>query len=71
MVLTDREKCSIMISRAIGIYFMNLEDTKSSQYQSLIDCVLKNMPQDLRPELTMDLIDDVDRYISDQHVELS
>lgn len=71
MVLSNREKCAIMISRAINVYFMKLQDGKSSEYQSLIDCILKNMPDELRPEITIDMIDEVIRFISDQHMELS
>lgn len=71
MVLTKKEKCTIMISRAMSLYSMKLQEGKHLEYQSLIDCVLKNMPQELRSEVTMELIDDVFGFVSDQHMELS
>jgi hypothetical protein len=63
-LLTKREKLIVSITNAITLYSKKIEDGKISQNQSIIDFVLKAIPDDLKSELSMDLIDDVLGQIS-------
>lgn len=71
MSLTNKEKMIILISQAISAYASRMEEDKIPEHQSVIDFVLKNIPKELRPELSMDVIDDVFSFISNNHMELS
>ena len=64
MTLGDREKIIVLIANAITLYSKNMEDDKISQNQSIIDFVYKSIPEDLKPEISMELIDDVFSQIS-------
>ncbi len=70
MALTDKEKTAIMVSHLISVYSEKMQETHTME-QSVIDFVLKNIPQDYKKYLTMDLIDDVFSFISSNHMELS
>ncbi|HKU32491.1 MAG TPA: hypothetical protein VJR22_01430 [Candidatus Nitrosotalea sp.] len=71
MVLSKKEKTAIIISNAITLYSLRMQDEKISEYQSVIDFVLKNMPEEFRTDLSMELIDDVFTFISEQHLKVS
>jgi hypothetical protein len=71
MTLTNREKTLILISQAISIYSSKMQEGKTSEYQSVIDFISKNMPKEFNSELTMELIDGVFSFVSNHHMELS
>ena len=71
MALSKKEKTAIIISNAITLYSLGMQDEKISEYQSVIDFVLKNMPEEFRTDLSMELIDDVFTFISEQHLKVS
>ena len=71
MVLTHREKILILISQAISIYSARMQEEKTSEYQSVIDFISKNIPKEYKSELSMELIDDVFSFVSNNHMELS
>ena len=60
----NREKIIVLITNAITLYSKKMEDDKISQNQSIIDFVYKSIPEDLKPEISMELIDDVFSQIS-------
>ena len=64
MTLSNRKKIIVLITNAITLYSKNMEDDKISQNQSIIDFVYKSIPEDLKPEISMELIDDVFSQIS-------
>ncbi len=70
MMLTKREITLIAISQAISQYSMMMQEDKIPEYGSVIDFVLKNIPEEYRKELTMELIDDVFAFVS-RYYELS
>ena len=70
MVLTEREKTSIIVSHLISLYSEKIQEYQAVN-QSVIDFVLKNIPQEYKKYLTMDLIDDVFSFVSSHHMELS
>ncbi len=71
MTLTNREKMAILISQAMTLYSMRLQDDKIDEHQSVIDFVLKNTPQEYRTSLSIELIDDVFAFVSSSNMELS
>lgn len=66
MALTNKEKTAIIVSHLISLYSERLNDG-SVQNQSVIDFILKNIPESLKTEISMDLIDDVYSFISSTH----
>ncbi|MFZ1076508.1 MAG: hypothetical protein WAN47_03645 [Nitrosotalea sp.] len=71
MSLTNREKIGILISQAITLYSTRLQENKISEHQSVIDFILKNIPEQYKSELTIDLIDAVFAFVSNNNMELS
>lgn len=71
LTLGSREKIIILISNAITAYSQKLQEGTISQNQSVIDFILKTVPENSRSELSMELIDDVISFISNFHMELS
>ena len=71
MMLTSRDKIIISISNAIALYSQKLQDGTILQNQSVIDFILKTIPESSKSELSMELIDDVFSFISNSHMELS
>jgi len=64
MTLTKREKLVVLITNAITLYSKKLEANNLTQNQSIVDFVLKSVPDDLKSEISMELIDDVFSQIS-------
>ena len=64
MVLTAKEKAISLISNAIASYSLFTEKDSLPEKISLIDFILKAVPEDLKPMITMDLIDEVFQYVS-------
>ncbi len=71
LTLTSREKIIISISNVIALYSQKLQDDSIPQNQSVIDFILKTIPESSKSELSMELIDDVFSFISSSHMELS
>ena len=72
MVLSNREKLLVVISNAISVYSMYAKNPETlPKNMSLIDFVLKATPEDLKKDLSMDLIDEVFAYVSQAQAELS
>ena len=64
MVLTDKEKAISLISNAIASYSLFTAKGALPENISLIDFVLKAVPNELKPLITIDLIDEVFGYVS-------
>ena len=71
MVLTSREKTAIIVSHLVSLYSEKLEEGKISQGQSVIDFIMKNIPQEHKSNMSIELIDDVFNFISSRPMELS
>jgi len=71
LVLTNREQIIISISNSIALYSQKLQDGTIPQNQSVIDFILKTIPENSKSELSIELIDDVFAFISSSHMELS
>ena len=71
MVLTNREKTVIIVSHLVSLYSDELEKGKIPEGQSVIDFIMKNIPQEYKSNISMDLIDDVFNFITSRPMELS
>ena len=71
MSLSNREKVIAMIANVIAVYSIASEKGTLPKNQSLIDFIVKAVPEDMKTEISMDLIDEVFEYISKSHLELS
>ncbi|MHB8546039.1 MAG: hypothetical protein ACYDAJ_04680 [Nitrosotalea sp.] len=71
MVLSSREKTIVITSHLISLYSEMIEEGKITQNQSVIDFLMKNIPQEFKSELSIDLIDDIFTFISSRPMELS
>lgn len=72
MVLTNREKALVVISNAISVYSVYAKNPDTlPQNMSLIDFVVKSTPEELKKEISMDLIDEVFDYVSKTQGQLS
>jgi hypothetical protein len=72
MTLTDREKTLVIISNAISVYSVYAKNPDTlPKNMSLIDFVLKSTPEDLKKELSMDLIDEIFEFVSKTQTQLS
>ena len=71
MVLEKKEKAIALITNAIAVYSIYNEQGKTPQNQSMIDFILKSVPEDLKPIISIQLIDEVFEYVSQTHLQPS
>jgi len=72
MVLTNREKALVAISNAISVYSVYVKNPDMlPKSMTLIDFVLKSTPEELKKEISMDLIDEIFDFVSKTQKELS
>ena len=72
MALSNREKLLVVVSNAISVYSMYAKNPDTlPKNMSMVDFILKATPDDLKKELTMDLIDEVFAFVSQTQSELS
>lgn len=71
MTLSNREKTIVLITNAIAFYSEAMKDGSTLPGESVIDFVLKSIPDDMKSELSIELIDDVFSHITNSHMQLS
>lgn len=59
MPLNNREKLIVLITNAITAYSKKIEEGTIPVNQSVVDFVLKTIPENLKSETSIELIDDV------------
>ncbi len=67
MPLSDKEKAISLISNGIASYSLFLEMGKLSPNTTIFDFILKSIPEELKGEVTANLIDEVFEYVSSAH----
>ncbi|EGG42596.1 Hypothetical protein Nlim_0524 [Candidatus Nitrosarchaeum limnium SFB1] len=67
MTLTNKEKIIAIISNGIAVYSLYQERGTLPKNTSMYDFVLKVIPEDLKSELRVELIDEVFQYVSSAH----
>ncbi|MCH8972663.1 MAG: hypothetical protein IH814_00815 [Thaumarchaeota archaeon] len=67
MGLTTREKVISLVSNAVAVYSVKQEEGNLPENVTLFEFILKAMPDELKPELSMEVIDEVFEYVSSAH----
>jgi len=67
MTLTNKEKIVAIISNGIAVYSLLLERDSLPENTTMYDFVLKSIPEDVKSELSVELIDEVFQYVSSAH----
>ena len=70
-MLEKREKAIVAIANAIAVYSIHNEQGTITQNQSMIDFILKSVPEDLKSTISIQLIDEVFEYVSGNHLQPS
>jgi len=67
MSLTNKEKIIALISNGIAVYSLYQERESLPKNTNMYDFVLKVIPEDVKSELSAELIDEVFQYVSSTH----
>ena len=67
MELTQREKAVALVSNGIAVYSVYLHNNTLPKGTTMFDFILKTIPEDLKSEINMELIDAVYEYVSSAH----
>ena len=67
MTLTDKEKLIAIISNGIAVFSLLQERDDLPKNTTMYDFVLKMIPEDVKSELSIELIDEVFQYVSTAH----
>ncbi|WP_420545421.1 hypothetical protein [Nitrosopumilus sp.] len=67
MSLTDKEKVVAVISNGIAVFSLLQERDELPKGTTMYDFVLKVVPEDIKHELNIELIDEVFGYVSSAH----
>ena len=68
MGLTDKEKMVAIISNGIAVFSLLQERDSLPENTTMYNFVLKIVPEDIKSELNIDLIDEVFQYVSSAHI---
>jgi len=71
MTLSTKEKYIALVANAIAAYSIYTKTNSLPENQTLIDFILKSVPESVKSEITMELIDEVFEYVSSSHMEQS
>ena len=67
MTLSDKEKMVAIISNGIAVYTLLQERDELPKNTTMYDFVLKVIPEDIKSELNIKLVDEVFQYVSSAH----
>jgi hypothetical protein len=67
MILTNREKIISIISNGIAVFSLLQERDELPKNTTMYDFVLKVIPEDIKSELSVELIDEVFKYVTSTH----
>ena len=67
MTLTNKEKTIALISNGMAVYSIYQEQGKLPENTTMFDFVLKVIPEEIKSELSPELIDEVFEYVSSAH----
>lgn len=67
MTLTDREKMVAIISNGIAVFSLLQERDELPENTTMYDFVLRVIPEDVKSELSVELIDEVFQYVTSAH----
>jgi hypothetical protein len=67
MVLSDKEKIIAIISNGISVFSLLQERDELPKNTTMYDFVLKVIPEDIKSELSVEIIDEVFQYVTSTH----
>lgn len=67
MTLTNKEKIVAVIANGIAVFSLLQEREELPQNTTMYDFVLKVIPEDLKSELSVELIDEIFKYVTSAH----
>ncbi len=67
MTLTNKEKIIAVISNGIAVFSLLQERGDLPEKTTMYDFVLKVIPEDIKSELSVELIDEIFQYVSSAH----
>jgi len=67
VTLTNKEKMVAVISNGIAVFSLLQERDELPENTTMYDFVLKVIPEDIKSELSIELIDEVFQYVSSAH----
>jgi len=67
MVLSDKEKIVAIISNGIAVFSLLQERDELPKNATMYDFVLKVIPEDIKSELSVEMIDEVFQYVISAH----
>jgi len=67
MVLSDKEKMIAIISNGIAVFSLLQEREELPKNTTMYDFVLKVIPENIKSELSVELIDEVFQYVTSAH----
>ncbi|NND85790.1 MAG: hypothetical protein HKM23_00355 [Nitrosopumilus sp.] len=67
MALSDKEKMIAIISNGIAVFSLLQEREELPKNTTMYDFVLKVVPDNIKSELNIELIDEVFQYVSSAH----
>lgn len=67
MPLNDKEKMVAIISNGIAVFSLLQERDELPKNTTMYDFILKVVPEDIKPELSVELIDEVFQYVTSAH----
>jgi len=67
MTLNDKEKIIAIISNGIAVFSLLQERDELPKNTTMYDFVLKVIPENIKSELSVELIDEVFQYVTSAH----
>lgn len=67
MLLSNKEKAIAIVANGIAVYSIRQKRNELPKNVTMYDFVLKAFPEDIRSELSAELIDQVFEYVSAAH----
>jgi len=68
-MLDRKEKVIAHVASAISVFSIRQNTNTLPKNISMIDFILKTVPEDIKPDITIDLIDNIFSYISVTHFD--
>lgn len=66
-MLSEKEKIIILVSNAISVYSLYQAKGDLPKNTSMIDFIMKTIPEEMRGAVSIELIDEVFEFISGTH----
>ena len=66
-MLSEKERIIILIANAIAVYSLYQERNELPKNTSMIDFILKTIPENLKKQVSIELIDETFEFVSSTH----